>query len=107
MDRARARSMDEFVDGLRRAVLQVGDLHDGLEYEIEDMARFPVFLDPLENGIRALCASTDGGACSFGREDPPFMDLASKYAEEIPFHTLLKQIDETHRRGLDLGDDND
>jgi hypothetical protein len=27
------------------------------------------------------------------------MDLAGKYAEEIPFHTLPKEIDETHRRG--------
>jgi hypothetical protein len=30
------------------------------------------------------------------------MDLAGRYAEEIPFHTLLKQINKTHRRGLDV-----
>jgi len=42
----------------------------------------------------------------FGREDLPFMDLAGKYAEEIPFHSLSKQINETHRHGLDVdGDD--
>ena len=41
---------------------------------------------------------------AFGR-DLLFMDPAGKYAEEIPFHTLLKQINETHRRGLDLGGD--
>jgi hypothetical protein len=33
------------------------------------------------------------------------MDPAGEYAEEIPFHTLLKQIDETHCRGLDVGGD--
>lgn len=33
------------------------------------------------------------------------MDLAGKYAEAIPFHTLLKQINETHRRGIDVGGD--
>jgi hypothetical protein len=33
------------------------------------------------------------------------MDLAGKYAEEIPVYTLLKQINETHRRGLDVGGD--
>ncbi|SDW01051.1 hypothetical protein [Thiocapsa roseopersicina] len=42
---------------------------------------------------------------AFEREDLPFMDPAGKYAEEIPFHTLLKQINETHRRGLDVGGD--
>jgi hypothetical protein len=36
----------------------------------------------------------------------PFMDLAARYADAIPFHTLLKQINETHRRGLEVeGDD--
>jgi hypothetical protein len=30
------------------------------------------------------------------------MDLATRYADQIPFHPLLKQINETHRRGLDL-----
>ena len=42
---------------------------------------------------------------AFGREDLPFMDPAGKYAEEIPCHTLLVQINETHRRGLDVGGD--
>jgi hypothetical protein len=30
------------------------------------------------------------------------MDLAGKYSDQIPFHTLLKQINETHRRGLEV-----
>jgi hypothetical protein len=38
----------------------------------------------------------------FGRDGLPFMDLAATYCEEIPSHSLLKQINETHRRGLDL-----
>ena len=107
MSLRRARTVDEYIEWVRQAVFEVGDLRDCLEYEIEDMAKFPVFLDPLEDGIKALFASMGDGTYTFGREDLPFMDLASKYAEEIPFHTLLKQINETHRRGLDLGDDHD
>lgn len=42
-----------------------------------------------------------------GREDLPFMDLAERYSEEIPFQILLKQVDETHRRGLEIGDESD
>jgi hypothetical protein len=30
------------------------------------------------------------------------MDLAARCSEEVPFHTLLKQINETHRHGLDV-----
>lgn len=102
----RARSVDEYVDWVRQAVFEVGDLRNCLEYEIEDMAKFPAFLDPLEEGVKAVYEAMKAGAYAFGREDLPFMDLAGRYADEIPFHTLLKQINETHRRGLDVeGDD--
>ncbi|EXJ13688.1 hypothetical protein [Imhoffiella purpurea] len=46
-------------------------------------------------GTRRICV----------REDLPFMDLAGKYAEEIPFHSPLEPIDETHRRGIGVGGD--
>jgi hypothetical protein len=105
MSLRRAKTVEEYVDWVRQAVFEVADLRDCLEFEIEDMARFPAFLDPLQEGIQALYDAMKEGHYAFGREDLPFMDLAGKYAEEIPFHTLLKQINETHRRGLDVGGD--
>ncbi|MCG6896110.1 MAG: general secretion pathway protein GspF [Thiocapsa sp.] len=105
MSLRRAASTGEYVEWVAQAVFEVADLRDCLEYEIEDMARFPAFLDPRQEGIRALDAAMPEGAYTFGREDLLFMDLAEKYAEEIPFHTLLKRINETHRRGLDSGGD--
>ena len=45
------------------------------------------------------------GTYGFGREELPFMDLAENYADEIPFVTLLKQINETHRKGLEVEGD--
>ncbi|AFL72681.1 hypothetical protein [Thiocystis violascens] len=105
MSLRRARSVDEYVEWVRQAVFEVDDLRDCLEYESEDLATFPAFLDPLEAGIKAIYTAMKDGSYAFGREDLPFMDLAGKYAEEIPFHTLLKQINETHRRGIDVGGD--
>jgi len=102
MSLRRAQGIDEYVEWVRQAVFEVGDLRECLEFELEDLAKFPAFLDPLEDGIKALFQSMQDGTYSFGREDLPFMDLASRYAEEVPFHTLLKQINETHRRGLDV-----
>lgn len=98
----RARSVDEYVEWIRQAVFEVEDLRNCLEYELEDLTKFPAFLDPLEEGIKAVHEAMKAGTYSFGRDDLPFMDLAARYAEEIPFHTLLKQINETHRRGLDV-----
>ncbi|MBK1717806.1 general secretion pathway protein GspF [Thiocystis violacea] len=105
MSPRRARRVDEYVEWVRLAVFEVDDLRDCLEFELEDLTRFPAFLDPLEEGIKAVHAAMKDGSYVFGREDLPFMDLAGKYAEEIPFHTLLNRINETHRRGLDLGGD--
>jgi hypothetical protein len=98
----RARSVDEYVDWVRQAVFEVADLRDCLEYELEDLGKPPAFLEPLAAGIRGLMQSMQDGVYSFGREDLPFMDLARRYSDSIPFHTLLTQINETHRRGLDV-----
>jgi hypothetical protein len=102
MSLRRAKSVDEYVEWVRQAAFEVGDLRDCLEFELEDLNRFPAFLDPLQEGIDALYRSMKEGTYSFGREDLPFMELAGRYSDEIPFHTLLKQINETHRRGLDV-----
>ncbi len=105
MSLRRAKDVDEYVEWVRQAVFEVGDLRECLEFELEDLNRFPAFLDPLQQGIVALYASMQDGTYLFGREDLPFLDLAARYADEIPFHTLLKQINETHRRGLEVGDE--
>jgi hypothetical protein len=107
MSLRRAKSVEEYVDWVRQAVFEVGDLRECLEFELEDLSRFPAFLDPLEEGIKDLYRSMEQGTYSFGREDLPFMDLAGKYSDQIPFHTLLKQINETHRRGLKVEGDAD
>jgi hypothetical protein len=104
MSPRRAKGFDESVERVRQAVLWAPDRRDCLEYEI-DMARFQAFLDPLQEGTRALYDAVKDGHYAFVREGLPFMDPAGKSAEEIPFHTLLKQIVETHRRGLDVGGD--
>ncbi len=98
----RARTVEEYVEWVKQAVFEVGDLRECLTFELEDLNRFPGFLDPLEEGIRVLYGSMKEGTYSFGREDLPFISVAERHADEIPFHLLLKQINETHRKGLDV-----
>ena len=93
MSLRRARTPEEYAEWVKQAMFEVGDLKDCLLYEIEDLQRFPVY--------DAMVA----GTYQFGREDLLFMEVLRRHEDQIPFHTLLKQINETHRRGLDVPDD--
>lgn len=98
----RARSAEEYIEWVKQAVFEVQDLRECLEYELEDMNKFPAFLDPLQESINGVYQAMAGGNYHFGREDLPFMGILARYAGEIPFNTLLKQINETHRHGLEV-----
>ena len=84
----------------RRVNAEDGNGNNELD-EGEDLNKFPAFLDPLEQGINDLLESMKRGSYQFGREDLPFMDIVHRFGDEIPFSTLLKQINETHRRGIE------
>ncbi len=105
MSLRRAKTVDEYVERVRQAVFEVADLRECLGLELEDLSRFPAFLDPLDDDIKALFPSMRDGDFASGREDLPFMDVATRFAGEIPFQTLLEQINEAHRRGLGIDDD--
>ncbi len=101
MSLRRAHSAEEYIEWVKQAVFEVNDLRACLEFDLEDIGQFPAFLEPLEEGVKGLYRAMCEGDYHFGREDLPFMDLVERYADEIPFHTLLKQINETHRKGID------
>jgi hypothetical protein len=104
MSLRRARSAEEYAEWVKQALFEVEDLRDCLEFELEDLNRFPAFLEPLSEGIKALYRSMTDGSYRFGREDLPFFDLVVRHGDEIPFHTLLKQINATHRKGIEVDD---
>ena len=104
----RARTAEEYVEWVKQAKFEVGDLKECLLYDMEEvgeMGRFPAFLEPLREGIEAVYRAMSDGDYAFSREDLPFMDIAETNSEQIPFFVLLKQINETHRKGLDTGED--
>ena len=101
----RAKSAEEYVEWVKSALFEVEDLKECLLFDAEDMARFPAYLEPLETGIKKLYQDMCDGRYHFGREDLPFMEVAYIHGDKIPFHTLLKQINETHRKGLEVDED--
>jgi hypothetical protein len=98
----RARSAEEYVEWVKQAVFEVDDLRDCYEYQMDELGRYPSFLEPLEQGIKALHQLMLDGEYHFDREDLPFIALVNRHDDEIPFAILLRQINETHRKGLDV-----
>lgn len=103
----RPKTVEEYVELVRQAVFEVDDLRACMEYELDDLTRFPAFLDPLEEGVKGLYASMERGEYTWGREDLPFMAVVKRHEVEIPFSQLLELINETHRKGLAIGDEED
>jgi hypothetical protein len=102
MSLQRARSAEEYIEWVKQAVFEVGDLRDCFDYQMEEMATYPAYLDPLEQGIKDLYQSMVDGEYTFGREDLSFMRVLDKHGDDIPFAVLLRQINETHRKGIDV-----
>jgi hypothetical protein len=105
----RARSAEEYAEFVKQARFEVDDLRNCLMYDMDEIGetgRFPVFLDPLAQTIDDLYQSMCSGTYNFGREDLPFVKILDRHANDIPFYLLLRQINETHRYGLDVDEDN-
>ncbi len=105
MSLPRARTVDEYVNWVQQAIFEIGDLKDCLLYEVEHLASFPAFIEPVETGLNKIFQDMKEGTYHFDREDFPFFEIALRHADDIPFLTLLKQINETHRKGLDIDEE--
>ncbi|MCU7914759.1 MAG: general secretion pathway protein GspF [Candidatus Thiodiazotropha sp. (ex Gloverina cf. vestifex)] len=102
MSLQRARSAEEYVEWVKQAVFEVDDLRDCYDFQMEELGRYPTFLGPLEQTIKALQQSMVDGEYHFDRDDLAFIELVNRHGEDIPFAILLRQINETHRKGIDV-----
>ena len=99
----RARSSDEYVQMIEQALDDVWDLHQSIDYDEDYMAVAREFIGPLENSLKDLYQSMKDGKYQFATGDLPFMEIVDKYHDaELPFKFLLKRINETHMKGLQI-----
>ena len=98
----RARTTEEYVDMIKQAIDETFDLKQAIEYdEFMDDARD--FVDTLESMLIELYDSMKDGSYQFATGDLPYVELIEKYHEAlIPFKYLLKRINETHNKGLQI-----
>ncbi len=101
----RPRTPEEYVDLVEQALFEIEELRASAEYDMEEMGEALGFVDELEATVRALLESMRDGSYRFADEDLPFMRLIEPVHESLlPFKSLLKLINDTHRQGLDTGD---
>ncbi len=101
----RARSGEEYADWMKQAKFEVQELRQCFEFEQDEGGRMPAWMDHLEEGVNRVYDDMLNARYTFGREDLSFMETAERFADDIPFIILLRQINETHRRGLDVGEE--
>jgi hypothetical protein len=101
----RAKTAEEYVDLVKQAIFEVEELRLATEYDMEGMTGAQSFLDELEGQVRQVYNDMAAGTYEFGNEDLPFMRVVEKCDDRLlPFKYLLRQINETHRKGLDVED---
>ncbi len=99
----RAKTAEEYIDLVKQAVFEVEELRMAMEYDVESMQETSTFVDQLESQIKALYRSMEDGTYQFVNQDLPYMPLLNRCDDRVlPFKYLLRVINETHRKGLDV-----
>ena len=99
----RAHSTGEYVDMIRQAIDETFDLRQAIEFDEEFMAEARPLVDEIEAVLKALYESMKDGSYEFATGDLPYMAVMKQYHESmVPFRYLLKRINETHNKGLEL-----
>ena len=88
---------------IEQALYDVRDLHQSIEFDEEYMAYARENIGPLENSLKELYQSMKDGKYEFATGDLAFMEIVDKYHDaQLPFKFLLKRINETHMKGLEV-----
>ncbi len=102
----RARSTEEYVDMIEQAIDDTFDLKQAIEFDYDDMSSAMGFVDLLDKQLKALYESMKDGSYQFATGELPFVAIIEKQHEAmLPFKYLLKRINETHMKGLQIEED--
>ena len=101
----RAHSTEEYVDMIKQALDETFDLRQAIEFDEEFMSEARPLVDKIEDELKAMYASMKDGSYEFATGDLAYMAEMKKYHESmVPFRYLLKRINETHNKGLELNE---
>jgi hypothetical protein len=103
----RAGSTEEYVDMIKQAIDECFDLRQAIEFDEEYMSNVRPVVDELEEILKGVYESMKDGSYKFATGNLPYVALLEQHHEQmIPFRYLLKRINETHMKGLELKESN-
>lgn len=99
----RARSAEEYAGLVDQVIFDLRELRASMDYDMDAIDANTAYLGLLLDELRELRAAMADGSYLFGRKDLAFMRIVKQHNErDLPFIKLLYQINETHKRGLDV-----
>ncbi len=99
----RPKTAEEYVSLIDNALFEIEDLRAAAEYDEDSMGEALKFLDELEQQVRGLKDRMAEGTYRFEDRDLPFMKLVRTADDRLlPFKQLLVIINATHRKGLNV-----
>ena len=82
--------------------IELVDLRASIEYDGEFMEGVAGFVAELEKELKILFTSLKDESYYFSKDDLPFMSLVNSVNNMLlPFKHILRQINDTHTRGLE------
>ena len=102
----RPKTAEEYIYLVDQAICEIDELRSAVEYDFDSMGDAMTFLDTLERQVKDVYETMKDGSYKFENKDLPFMDLVNNKEDRVlPFKYMLRVINDTHRKGLDVGDD--
>ena len=90
-----------YLELVKQALFEVEELRMAAEFDEEYMGDVLSFIPGLEKPLREMESALRDGSYEFGADDLPFMPIVERQPDVmLPFKTLLRQINDTHRQGL-------
>ena len=90
---------EEYIKLIDDALIEVDELAIAIEYDGDEMAPSVVYVEPLRVQLQTLKEEVVDGTHEYEDKDLDFMELVNASNPGLlPFGTLLKAINETHRR---------
>lgn len=99
---------EAYVELVKQAMFEIEELRAAVEYDMEGMQDSVAFIDDLEQAIKSVYDSMTDGSYTFQDKDLPFMEIVRQHGVfSLPFRDLLNLINDTHRKGLQIEDEED
>ena len=98
----RPATMEAYIELVDQAIFEASDLRAAIEFDGDYMGEASGFVTELEEQLLMLLGSLKNGSYKFSEEDLSFMPLVNNVHDILlPFKHLLRQINDTHTKGLE------